>query len=438
MKKTVVLLGVGSTYFIKGIMESIVKFGGEWDVRMVDIDQKCVDIAVNLGKRLVERYKANVKIVGTTDRCTVLEGADAVVSTIGVGGRRAWEKDVIMFREFNIYQSTGDTFGAGGISRGIRTIPVLLEIAHDMERLCPDALLVNFTNPMSVNCWALNKYTKIKTIGLCSGVTAHQHMLASLIGVPFEDTWCKAVGINHFTWITQFSYKGKDAWPLLKKALAEQPEVRAKNPYTWDLFDTFGAYPTVGDGHISEFIPGMQAKGAYYGKTMGVDAGHDFEKYAAQFDVIFQDMHDQAFGIKPLETRDDITEGDLFRDEDLFIDVLAAAFGDGPEIERTVNLPNNGLVTGLPDDCILEVTTHINDQGFHPYAFGKLPAGIHAIVSRIAASHALTVEAAVSADRNVVIQALMADCVALSRADAEKIANRIFEVHAPYLKHFKA
>ena len=120
--KTIAILGVGSTYFTKGIVESLVQYGGQWDIRMVDIDENCLDIALNLGRRLVDKYQADVKISGSLDRCDVLAGVDAVVSTIGVGGRRAWERDVFMFHPFGIYQSTGDTFGAGGISRGIRTI----------------------------------------------------------------------------------------------------------------------------------------------------------------------------------------------------------------------------------------------------------------------------------------------------------------------------
>ena len=119
-----------------------------------------------LSQKLVDMYHAPVTVTGYTDRKDVLSGADAVVSTISVGGQRAWEKDVFIFRQFNINQSTGDTYGAGGVSRALRTIPVLIEVARDMERLCPDALLVDFTNPMTVNCWALNKMTKIKAVGL--------------------------------------------------------------------------------------------------------------------------------------------------------------------------------------------------------------------------------------------------------------------------------
>ena len=434
--KKIAILGVGSTYFTKGIVESLIKFGGSWELRLVDIDEKCLDIAMNLSQRLVDYYNADVKVSGSTNRQDILPGLDAVVSTIGVGGRKAWEKDVFMFHEFDIHQSTGDTFGAGGVSRALRTVPVLIDIARDMERLCPNALLVNFTNPMTVNCWALNKITKIKTVGLCYGVTALQHDLANLIEVPFEETWSKAVGLNHFTWITDFYYNGLDAWPLVREAIAKKPDVRARNPYTWELFEVFGAWPTVGDGHICEFIPGFQSKGAYYGKTFGLDGAHNFKKYAKHWDDVFQEMEDQAYGRKPLVDLDENKAGADFKDEDFFTEVVMAVMGDGPAVERTVNLPNKGIVSGLPADAILEVTSLVNAAGFHPYAVGELPTGINAIVQRILASQALTVEAALTADRNLVVQAMMADLTALTRDKAEKLTDCILENHKEYLPNF--
>lgn len=435
MKKTIVLLGVGSTYFTKGIVESLIKKGGEWDLRLVDIDPNCLEIATLLSEKLVNKYEASVTVTGSTDRRDVLAGADAVVSTVGVGGRKAWEKDVLVFRQFNIHQSTGDTFGAGGVSRALRTIPVLIEIAKDMEKLCPDALLVNFTNPMTVNCWALNKMTKIKTVGLCYGVTAYQHFLSKFIEVPLDQTWIKAIGVNHYSWITDFQYQGKDAWPLVRQMMKDKGLGGRLGPYTWELFEVFGAFPCVGDGHICEFVPGFQAKEAYYGKTFGIDAGHNFEDYARHWDKVFDDMADQAYGRKPLETDDDKAPSETFKDEDFFIDVVSAVMGGTP-VERTVNLPNTGQVSNLPLGAILEGSTLVNSAGFHPLSYGEIPAGIAAIMQRILGAQALTVEAALKADRNLVVQTFMADLTAIKRADAEKLVDCILETHKEYLPQF--
>ena len=437
MKKTIVLLGVGSTYFTRGIVESLIAKGGEWDVRLVDIDATCLEIATLLSQRLVDLYNAPVSISGSLDRREVLPGADAAVSTIGVGGRRAWEQDVAIFRRFNIYQSTGDTYGAGGVSRALRTIPVLVDVARDIERLCPNALFINFTNPMTVNCRAVGKTTSVKMAGLCYGVTFYEHYLAHFIGVPWTEVRCRAIGVNHFTWITDFQVDGKDAWPLVRQRMAElvdMPEIRNQR-YTWELFRTFDAFPCVGDGHICEFVPGWQGEGAYYGRTFGIDAGHAFEAYAAGFDRVFEEMADQAYGRVAMAKATPNTSDVTFRDEDLFIDVLSAAMGED-KIFRTVNLPNAGQATNLPAGAVLEATTLISGMGFQPLCFGELPLGITAILQRIIGAQELTVEAALKADRKLALQALIAGETVRTEAEAAAVLDAILDTHRAHLPQF--
>ena len=434
MKKTLVLLGVGSTYFTRGIVESLITKGGEWDVRMVDIDPTCLDIAVKLGQRLVDLYQAPVTIRGSLDRCEVLPGADAVVSTIGVGGRRAWEKDVAIFRQFNVNQSTGDTYGAGGVSRALRMIPVLIDVARDIERLCPKALFINFSNPLTVNVWAISKATNVKVAGLCYGVTWYEHYLAGLIGLPWEQLRCRAIGVNHFTWITDLSYQGQSVWPLVRKVMEEVGDALG-NPYTWELFRMFDAFPCVGDGHICEFVPGWQGEGAYYGKTFGTTF-HNFENYAAGFDKVYADMADQAYGRAPIIKRaENPNDKETFKDEDLFIDVLNAVMG-GDSITRTVNLPNIGQAANLPSGAVLEATTLINGDGFQPLCFGTLPPGISAILMRILGAQELTVEAALRADRKLAIQALVAGETVRTEKEAGKMLDVILDTHRDYLPQF--
>ena len=438
MKKIIVILGAGSTYFTKGIVESLCRKGGEWELRLCDIDEQCLDIAVNLSKRMVDVYEAPITVKGDTDRLKLLPGAQAVVCTIGVGGRKAWAKDIFMFYDYGIYQVTGDTYGAGGVSRALRTIPALVAIAKDMEKICPDAILYNFTNPMGASIWALAQETKINTVGLCYGVAWYQYKLAEIIGVPFEETWSRAIGANHFTWITDFEYRGKDAWPMVYDYMRKNKDSEEikKQPYTWELFEVFGAFPCVGDGHICEFIPGFQGKGAYYGKTFGIDTGGTVIKdYLDSWDRVFDEMADQAYGRKPLKTIAYNEAGQTFRDEDLFIDVLNASFGQS-QIERTINLPNFGHAPGLPLGAALESTAIINGSGFHPLNYREIPPGIRAILMRILGAQALTVEAALKGDRRLVVQAFMADLTAIYKCDAEKLTDRILLEHKEYLPHF--
>ena len=438
MKKTIVLLGVGSTYFTRQLVESLILKGGEWDVRMVDIVPECLEIATLLASRMVELYDAPITVSGSLDRRDVLPGADAVVSTIGVGSLRAWEKDVTIFRQFNVYQSTGDTYGAGGVSRALRTIPVLIEVARDIERLCPEALFINFTNPMTVNCRAVARETPVRIGGLCYGVTYYEHYLARFIGVPWKETRCRAIGVNHFTWITDFQCEGQDAWPLVRQKMQEKIDSgEIKESYTWELFRMFDAFPCVGDGHICEFVPGWQGQGAYYGRTFGVNAGHDgsFEEYVAGFHRVFAEMADQAYGRTPITKSEVDISGETFKDEDLFIDVLNASLGQG-EILRTVNLPNVGQASNLPAGAVLEATTFVSGAGFQPLCFGELPPGITAILQRIIGAQELTVEAALKSDRKLAIQALVAGETVKTEAEAERMMDVILETHREYLPQF--
>jgi alpha-galactosidase len=431
-KRKIVLLGVGSTYFTRGIVESLCVRGGEWEVGLVDIDPKCLSIARRLAKRIVDLYHAPITLSGSTDRRDVLAGADAVVATIGVGGRKAWAIDIKLPRRFGIFQHTGDTYGAGGISRSLRTLPVLVAVAKDMEKLCPGATLFDFTNPMTTVCRALNRYSSIRTVGLCCGVRAFHRRLSDIAGVRDTEVFCKAVGLNHFTWILDLVHRGKSIMPLVRERM-EKTRKYGEEQLTWDLFTTFDAFPCVGDGHISEFIPGLLGKGKHYGKTGGdvrwIDA------YLKHWDRVFEEMKAQADGRLPVTRRADSPARDDFRDEDMFVEVLSSSLGEA-EMFRTVNLPNNGIVTNVQPGAILECTTWISGAGFHPIAFGDLPPGIAAIVQRTWGAQELAVEASMSGDRKMVLQALMASMTVDTRRDAERLADALLKAHRKHLPHF--
>ncbi len=430
--RNIVMLGVGSTYFTRGIIEALARWGGEWEVRLVDIDEKCLDIAMRLSQRIVDLYKAPMTLKGSTDRLDVLAGADAIVCTIGVGGRKAWEKDCRIPRQFNIYQHTGDTFGAGGISRSLRTLPVLVEVIKAVERLCPKALFVNFTNPMTTCVRAMTKTSSVKIVGLCCGVRAFQRRLSDLIGAPDTEVVVKAIGPNHFTWITDMIYQGRSVLGEVRDKMAKTRK-QDEEQLTWDLFTTFDAFPCVGDGHISEFIPGLLGKGQHYGKTGG-EPKH-IDEYLAHWDEVFQDMKDQADGKVPVTKKSESPAKDDFSDEDMFVEVLSSYLGE-TQMFRTVNLPNKGIATNVQPEAILECTTHISGGGFDPIAFGSVPPGIATIMQRIAGAQELAVEAALSGDRKMVLQALIASCTVNTRADAEKVADALLNAHREHLPHF--
>ena len=290
---------------------------------------------------------------------------------------------------------------------------------------------------MTVNCRAIAKATpSVRIGGLCYGVTYYEHWLAGLIGVPWREVRCRAIGVNHFTWITEFQHEGQDAWPRVRQAMQEKIDSgEIGNSYTWELFRLFDAFPCVGDGHICEFVPGWQGRGAYYGKTFGIDGGHAFEEYAAGFDKVYEEMADQAYGRVPVTKSEVDITGETFKDEDLFIDVLNASMGED-EILRTVNLPNVGQASNLPQGAVLEATTLISGAGFEPLCFGELPPGITAILQRIIGTQELTVEAALKADRKLAMQALLAGETVKTEAEAERMMDVILDTHRAYLPQF--
>jgi len=428
--KKLVLIGAGSVKFTLGLVQDLVADGGEWELRLVDISPESLEIAGLLAQRMVEAHDAPITVRQSEERRDLLVGADVVVSTIGVGSRRAWEQDVFVSRQFGIYFPIGDTYGPPGISRALRMVPPMVDIADDVAAMCPDALFINYANPMSVVCRAIHKATSAKVVGLCIGVKGIHDRLARLIDASPDDVWSSAIGVNHLTWFTELRYQGRDAWPLLREKIAQKPGGPPRDSIVWDLFQTFGAYPAVGDGHVVEFFPGRHGKGGYYGHTLGTDH-HRFESIIERDEQIFQLMKDRAYGRVPVieENKDEVGEYSQLAE------ILRAVFDDIPGY-YSVNLPNAGQAGNLPMGALLEATTLINGSGFHPLSFGELPPGITAILQRVIGVQELTVEAALKGDRQLVLQAMLADGDVRTENEAEALTDALLDAQREWLPQF--
>ncbi|MCU0489591.1 MAG: alpha-glucosidase/alpha-galactosidase, partial [Anaerolineales bacterium] len=181
-RKKIVLIGAGSAMFTQGLVADLINSHKNWKLGLVDIDPQALKVAEGLSRKMIEATRADIQVEASLERKDLLPGADVVVTTIGVGGRRAWEADVYIPRKYGIYQPVGDTTMAGGISRALRLVPAMVDIARDVQRLCPQALFINYANPMSVICWAVRQATGAEIIGLCIGVYEVIHELADFIG----------------------------------------------------------------------------------------------------------------------------------------------------------------------------------------------------------------------------------------------------------------
>ncbi|MFC1719400.1 alpha-glucosidase/alpha-galactosidase, partial [Candidatus Poribacteria bacterium] len=222
-QRKIVLIGAGSVKFTQGLLADLIKSSTPWKLGLVDIDPQALEVAEGLARRMVQARQMDISIEASTDRCDLLPGADVVVTTIGVGGRRAWEADVFIPRKYGIYQPVGDTVMAGGVSRSMRMIPAMVDIARDVAKLCPQAHFLNYANPMTTNCWAVRKATEANIVGLCIGVHGIVGNLSRIIGAPSEEVTALAAGLNHFTWIYDLRWNGEDAWPILRDKIKENP-----------------------------------------------------------------------------------------------------------------------------------------------------------------------------------------------------------------------
>jgi len=439
----IVLIGAGSAMFTRGLMADLIQAPdlGPWEVGLVDVDPVALETAEGLCRRMIEVRQAQISLRASLDRRNLLPGADVVVTTIGVGGRRAWEADVLIPRRYGVYQPVGDSVMPGGISRAMRMIPALVAIARDVADLCPGALFVNYSNPMTANCWAIRQATGVPVVGLCHGTFHVEAQLASFIGASPDEVTSLYAGLNHLTFIYDLRWRGEDAWPLVRARVKEEqagtagsagaaarPFPVSENPFSWSLFQAYGAYPACNDRHVTEFFPERFPNGRYDGRTLGVDA-FSFEGTIAHGDEIYARMRAQALGQRPLD------EGIFNRgagEHEQLLAILRSIWGDTRGL-FAANLPNRGTVAGLPDEAILELPAVATGRGLVPLQRAELSAPLVAILAHKLAATRLTVEAALNADRGLFVEALLADGAVSDPGVARNLGAALLEVQAAYL-----
>lgn len=434
-KTKLVLIGAGSAMFTQGLVADMIRDTelGPWELGLCDIDPEALETADKLCRRMVAATGADITIHASEDRRDLLPDADVVVSTIGVGGRRAWEADVFIPRKYGVFQPVGDTVMPGGVSRAMRMIPALVAIAEDVGALCPQAWFFNYSNPMTANCWAVRQATGVPVIGLCHGTFDVSRQLMGLVEAPVEVSATRFAGLNHLTFIHDLRWQGRDMWPSVREKLsAPSPDpFIVDNPVSWSLFRAYGAYPSANDRHVTEFFPERFPGGAYFGKTLGVDA-YSFEDTIAGGDRIYAHMRAQALGEEPLDAW--IFEHAVGEHEQL-LSILRSLRYDRREI-FAVNLPNRGTVPNLPPDVVLEIPAVATASGLYPMQVPDLSDALAAILLRKLAATRLTVDAALNGDRNIFVEALLADGAVTDRSVAETMRDELLEAQRQYLPNF--
>ncbi|MFO7633991.1 MAG: hypothetical protein R6W76_15705 [Caldilinea sp.] len=443
MDERIVLIGAGSAVFTAGLIADLIRLGEPVDVALVDPNPAALAVALRLSQKMTAAAGAPLHLRASLDRRDALPGATAVICTVGVGGRRAWEQDVFIPRRYGIYAPVGDTVGPGGSSRALRMIPAMVAIARDVLDLAPDALFFNYGNPMAPVCRAIHKVTGAPVVGLCHGVMETARYLARALNVPVTDLRYVATGINHLTWFTQVRIGEQDAMPQLRAiaaARAAQPpdalpigdspyESPEDNPFTWRLLHWFGAFPAVLDRHVTEFFPQFFRDGAYWHKRLGIDA-FSFEGTIADGDDTFAEMSAVALDDAPLPSEYLAQFGG---EHEQVMDIIRSVRTNAGMVV-SANLPNTGQAPSLPHAAIVEGPAVVDAFGVRALAQPTLPAAIAGALATRYQWVETIVEAALEQSREKFVQALVLDGAVSSIDQAVALADDLLVAQALYLR----
>jgi len=439
----IVIIGAGSTVFTPGLIADLTgsKLFSDATVALVDINPQSAETMARYAKRVARERGVGLQVEYATDRRDVLPGADFVTVTIAVGGVRAWEKDVRIPEAHGVWQTVGDSVGPGGVFRALRHVPELVAIARDMEELCPQAWLFNYTNPLSALVRGVQKSSPIKAVGLCHGVMHTRSGIAHDLGFAPADLNLTAAGVNHLAWVLDLRHKGTDVYPQYRDLVRSwliSPPAASDDPYerfqevSARLMEIYGYYPSPGDRHVAEFFPFFLRKSTH-GLDYGTQSGLDMtNRILASRDERWDRIAAQAEGRAELDRRlfDEAREGERV------VSIMEAIVTDQPLLELAVNVRNEGLISNLPSEAVVEVPGLIDGRGVHGIPVGALPEGIAGILNARVRQQELTVDAALSGDRTLALQALLADPLVPSLEAAEGMLDQALEAHAHYLPRF--
>jgi len=434
-----VLIGAGSVSFTRGLVADALAAWPEGRLALVDVDRHALEAATGLARKMVAGRGVSWEVDASTDRTEVLEGATAVICTVGVGGRRAWEQDVFIPRKYGIFQPVGDSVGPGGSSRALRMIPAMVAVARDVLDLAPDALFFNYSNPMAPVCRAIRKATDAPVVGLCHGVNHTARYLAGALGVATTQLTYNAVGMNHLTWFTEVRVDGVDAMPRLQEIAerrvaegARSPSAAvAASPFSWHLLRVFGAFPAVLDRHVVEFFPQFFRGGNYYGGKLGVDA-YSFEETIAGGDHGFEEMRRDAFSEDALPASYYAPSGG---EHEQVVNIISN-LRRGTGAVFSVNLPNGGRIASWPTESIIEGPARTDRSEFRLLEQEKLPPGIAGALATRLQWVEVIVEAALQRKRDAFVQALALDGWVDSLDMAATLADELLRAQAPFLGRF--
>jgi len=406
----ITFIGAGSVVFTKNLLGDILSFPELQDclISLHDIDPVRLETAERMARWTAQALGASPTIEAHLDRRRALEGAGYVVNMIQVGGHPATLLDFDIPRKYGLKQTIADSHGVGGVFRALRTIPVMLDIARDMEAVCPEAILLNYTNPMSMLCWAWFASTRIPVVGLCHSVESTTRDMARYAGVPYDEVTYLGAGINHVAWILRFEHNGQDAYPLLRRAL-EEGRIPKHDAVRAELFRRLGYYVTESSEHNAEY-------NAHFIPHAGL-----IEKFNIPIDEYIRRSEDN---LKEFEaTRAKLLRGESFeitRSAE-YASLIIHSLETGQPRVIYGNVRNDHLIDNLPDGCCVEAPCLVDRNGLQPTRVGPLPPQLAAMDRPHIAVQELAVRAALEGKREHVYHAVMLDPLVAAVMPLDKI-----------------
>lgn len=416
------LIGAGSVEFTRILLADLSDFPelAESTVVLHDIDPERLATAERIAGNVNDATGAGFRVEAHLNRRAALDGADFVVNEIQVGGFDATLRDFEIPARFGLRQTIGDTLGIGGIFRALRTIPVLLSIAEDMRELCPDAILLNYTNPMAMLMWALSDASPhTRAVGLCHSVQNTHDQLAEIVGVPVDEIDYLTAGVNHQAFVLRFKRRGEDLYPRLDEAIARDPDGLARHVRI-EIYRQFGRFPTESSEHSAEYVPWFMSHDA------------ELDRYRIPVDEYLRRSRENLDEYAAIKRQ--LTAGEtlaLLREGELAPRYIHA-ITTGRERVEYGNVRNDGLIDNLPSGACVEVPCRVDADGVHPIAVGAIPPQCAALNRTFLNVAELTVRAALEGRRDHVYRAALLDpntAATLTIAQIHALVDDLIDAH---------
>ena len=425
----IVLVGAGSTVFAKNIIGDVLSYPELQNstISLFDINPERLKTSEIVARKLAESAGATDAVIETSlDRRTALKDADYVITMIQVGGYKPGTViDFEIPKKYGLRQTIADTLGIGGIFRGLRTIPVLLDVVRDMEDVCPDALLLNYVNPMAMNCWAISRVSDLPTVGLCHSVQGTAGQLADDLGIPVEEITYLAAGINHYAFYLRFERDGEDLYPKLQQIAAEGKEPDW-NKVRYEMLRRTGYFVTESSEHFAEYGPWFIKR----------DRPDLIEQFNIPLDEYIRRCENQIAKWSGLRDTYEGAEPVIHERSHEYASQIILAHQTGTPAVIYGNVPNRGLISNLPQGICVEVPVLVDRVGFQPTAIGELPPHLAAMMQTNINVQALTVEAAITGKREHIYHAAMLDphtSAELSLDQIWHLVDDLIEAHGEWL-----